>query len=119
LEPPLRKFFFALPTPHPTSYPQSGRPIATRWAFGWLSGCASVATIPRSMTETPVLPAHRDQFLSTVVSNTPLCREHFKLVVRVDRFPATNPGQFVQLSCRNPMVEEAIEHEWRPGERPQ
>src|SRR5262249_10843992 len=72
----------------------------------------------RSMTESPVLPAHRDQFLSTVVSNTPLCREHFKLVVRVDRFPATDPGQFVQLSCREPMAEEAVEHQWRPGDRP-
>jgi len=25
----------------------------------------------------------RDQFLSTVLANTPLCREHYRLVLRV------------------------------------
>jgi len=63
---------------------------------------------------TPVL--HRDQFLATVASNTPLCREHYKLVLRVDRFPLTDPGQFVQVSCRTEPPAEEIEHDWRPGQ---
>jgi dihydroorotate dehydrogenase electron transfer subunit len=68
------------------------------------------------MTElaNPVL--HRDQFFATVASNTPLCREHYKLVLRVDRFPLTDPGQFVQVSCRNEPPAEEIEHDWQPGQ---
>ena len=65
----------------------------------------------------PVL--HRDQFLANVISNTSLCREHYKLVLGVDHFPATQPGQFVQLSCRStePPIE-YVEFDWQPGQRP-
>ena len=65
----------------------------------------------------PVL--HRDQFIANVISNTLLCREHYKLVVAVDRFPATQPGQFVQLSCRSTDAPcDYVDHEWQPGQRP-
>ncbi len=60
---------------------------------------------------------HRDQFSARVIANTPLCREHYRLVLAVEHFPATEPGQFVQVSCRQPMLDEAIEHDWQPGER--
>jgi dihydroorotate dehydrogenase electron transfer subunit len=43
----------------------------------------------------------RDQFLATVEANVALCREHYRLVLRVDRFPPTEPGQFIQISCRD------------------
>jgi dihydroorotate dehydrogenase electron transfer subunit len=41
----------------------------------------------------------RSQFVSTVIANRFLCREHYRLVLRVADFPATEPGQFVQISC--------------------
>jgi len=44
---------------------------------------------------------HRDQFVCSVSANVPLCREHFRLVLHVPKFPATEPGQFIQLSCRD------------------
>lgn len=43
----------------------------------------------------------RGQFISTVQANIPLCREHYRLVLCVPQFPPTEPGQFVQVSCRN------------------
>ena len=46
------------------------------------------------------MTAVRGQYLSTVRANIPLCREHYRLVLGVDSFPATAPGEFVQLSCR-------------------
>src|SRR4051794_41897300 len=60
-------------------------------------------------------PSHRDQFPSLVLANVPLCREPFRLVLRVDAsFPPTAPGQFVQISCRSPDGEYASgrEIEW-------
>ncbi len=47
-----------------------------------------------------MIAAPRSQFVSRVVSNTFLCREHYRLVLRVASFPPTEPGQFVQISCR-------------------
>lgn len=44
----------------------------------------------------------RDQFVSRVVANVPLCREHYRLVLLLEEFPSTEPGQFVQVSCRDP-----------------
>jgi len=60
----------------------------------------------------------RGQFESTVKSNLPLCREHFRLVLHLspaDRFPPTAPGQFVQLSCRSPSHDLAEILNWEPG----
>lgn len=56
----------------------------------------------------------RGQFLASVTSSIPLCREHFKLILRVDEFPATQPGQFIQIACRDPLrdFEPALEFEW-------
>ena len=65
--------------------------------------------------------APRSQFESRVVSNTSLCREHFRLTLKLDGFPATEPGQFVQISCR-PMngVDEDSDRDfdWTPGIAP-
>ena len=51
----------------------------------------------------------RSQFRSTVVTNLPLCREHFRLVLRLRSFPRTEPGQFVQVSCRDLAAEQDAE----------
>jgi dihydroorotate dehydrogenase electron transfer subunit len=59
-----------------------------------------------------------------VETNIELCREHFRLRLRVaGRFPPTRPGQFIQLGCRPPAGaddDDALGGEafdWRPGER--
>jgi dihydroorotate dehydrogenase electron transfer subunit len=46
--------------------------------------------------------ARRGQFPARVAANVALCREHFKLVLALESFPPTQPGQFIQISCRDP-----------------
>jgi len=53
----------------------------------------------------------RGQFLSTVQANVPLCRDHYRLVLSVAEFPPTEPGQFVQVSCRDMDEPELVERE--------
>jgi dihydroorotate dehydrogenase electron transfer subunit len=64
----------------------------------------------------------RGQFISTVAENLPLCREHYKLVLSLDEFPATKPGQFMQISChageRFPEQEQEVEWEESAIPRP-
>lgn len=43
----------------------------------------------------------RGQFEARISANVPLCREHFRLVLSLDKFPSTRPGQFIQISCRD------------------
>ncbi|HLL89894.1 MAG TPA: hypothetical protein VK324_11380 [Tepidisphaeraceae bacterium] len=64
--------------------------------------------------------ASRGQFDSTVVENAPLCREHFRLTLRLDRFPPTRPGQFVQIACRDFSFDDPGEREveWVEGRPP-
>lgn len=45
--------------------------------------------------------AQRDQFRCAVRANVPLCRDHYRLVLGLPEFPATEPGQFIQVSCRD------------------
>ena len=64
------------------------------------------------------MPA-RGQFVATVVANGPVCRDHFRLTLRLDRFPPTEPGQFVQVACADPVDDDAEPRtfEWAPGDR--
>jgi NAD(P)H-flavin reductase len=57
---------------------------------------------------------HRKQLLARVQGNSPLCREHFRLVLRVEGFALSSPGQFIQISCRDPGMDYASESalEW-------
>jgi dihydroorotate dehydrogenase electron transfer subunit len=66
-------------------------------------------------------PRNRSQFLATVAENIPLCREHYRLVLELPRFPATEPGHFIQISCDDPEIdpEEAAPLVWEPGQRPE
>lgn len=43
----------------------------------------------------------RDQYAAEVVASIPLCQEHWKLVLHLQHFPTTAPGQFVQVACRD------------------
>jgi dihydroorotate dehydrogenase electron transfer subunit len=72
----------------------------------------------------PTLTRHR--FDATVQASDRICREHFRLRVRISGdFPATRPGQFIQIGCRPPngaMDPDTLcgrEIEWTIGRRPQ
>jgi dihydroorotate dehydrogenase electron transfer subunit len=62
----------------------------------------------------------RGQFEATVATNVPLCREHFRLVLRLPSFPATEPGQFIQVACRDlaENYSQLPEIDWEPGALP-
>jgi dihydroorotate dehydrogenase electron transfer subunit len=63
----------------------------------------------------------RGSFIAVVRANIPLCREHFRLVLELENFPPTSPGQFVQLSCRDLrlIAQGEQELEWVDDVRPQ
>jgi len=44
----------------------------------------------------------RGVFISRVVRNEPLCREHWRLSLDLEGFPPAAPGQFVQILCAEP-----------------
>ena len=60
----------------------------------------------------------RSMFLADVRANLPLCKDHFRLILALPRFPATAPGQFVQISCRDQAVDYSAvrEFDWQPGQ---
>jgi dihydroorotate dehydrogenase electron transfer subunit len=61
----------------------------------------------------------RSQFVAQVLANRTLCRDHYRLTVGLPRFPATSPGQFVQIACRKWDLDYSVENEveWTPGDR--
>jgi dihydroorotate dehydrogenase electron transfer subunit len=71
------------------------------------------------MPETAAAPAatHRDQYACEVVENRLLCREHYRLSLRLPHFPATEPGQFVQVGCRDVAAPDTDQREveWSEG----
>lgn len=56
-------------------------------------------------------------FGGIVVSNEAICREHYRLVIRLAQFPPSVPGQFVQIGCSDIEVEPPPEREveWDEG----
>jgi dihydroorotate dehydrogenase electron transfer subunit len=66
-------------------------------------------------------PLQRGQFTGTVAANLPLCREHFKLILQVESFPATEPGQFIQVACRDTSADcsPEVELQWSGDEPPE
>ena len=64
----------------------------------------------------------RGQFVARVIANVPLCRDHFRLVLDLDAFPPSEPGVFVQISCRDLQADAgSTDHviEWDGRIRPQ
>jgi dihydroorotate dehydrogenase electron transfer subunit len=59
----------------------------------------------------------KNQFIAEVAANHPLCRDHYRLVLRVDRFPRTRPGQFIQIGCSEIRMgdDPLLEYDWVPG----
>jgi dihydroorotate dehydrogenase electron transfer subunit len=64
------------------------------------------------------LAAARDQYVCEVVENTLLCREHYRLALRLPEFPPTEPGQFIQVACRDTATVYGAEREleWSEGQ---
>jgi dihydroorotate dehydrogenase electron transfer subunit len=62
--------------------------------------------------------AARDQYSAQVIENAFLCREHYRLVLRLPQFPPTEPGQFIQVACRDTGISYSPEREidWVEGE---
>ena len=46
--------------------------------------------------------ARKGVFETRVVSNRSICREHYRLILEVEDFPAAEPGQFMQILCAEP-----------------
>ena len=69
-------------------------------------------------TSDPTIPPRRSQFTAVVAANVPLCREHYRLVLQLESFPETEPGQFIQVACRD-MTDNyspESEFEWQEGQ---
>lgn len=65
------------------------------------------------MTSLAASGSARAQFVARVSANTSLCREHFQLMLEVDRaFPPTEPGQFIQIACRDDLAMTETACEW-------
>jgi dihydroorotate dehydrogenase electron transfer subunit len=84
------------------------------------SGSLFLRTFPRyAAAVTSVEPARnsrRHQLVATVLHNQTLCREHYRLVLKLPRFAPTLPGQFIQIACRDIETEHECQSiDWEPG----
>src|ERR1700722_10059638 len=63
--------------------------------------------------------ATRSNYRTLVAANEPLCREHFRVILSLPEFPATEPGQFIQIACRDMDTNDWANSEldWSPGQR--
>jgi len=63
--------------------------------------------------------SQRGVFVADVIANDAVCDAHYLLSLAVDSFPATRPGQFIQVQCR-PVSDHVSDRPvvWRPGEPP-
>lgn len=57
--------------------------------------------MPEPLPRPAACAAPRHQAVARVVRNDLVCSEHYRLVVRLDSFPPTRAGQFVQIACRD------------------
>lgn len=65
------------------------------------------------MTSSATSGSARAQFVARVSANNSLCREHFQLMLHVDRgYPPTEPGQFIQIACRDDLAMTETACEW-------
>ncbi len=60
----------------------------------------------------------RGEFSAMVTGNHQLCQEHYRLALRVENFPTSEPGQFVEILCDlQAQTNEPRELEWQPGHK--
>ncbi len=60
----------------------------------------------------------RGRFIATVAWNQPLCREHWRLTLKLEHFPETKPGQFIQIACNDPITRASSpDFQWDVGRR--
>lgn len=58
----------------------------------------------------------RGTYSSRVIERRTLCREHFEIALSLPSFPPVEPGQFVQILCRQRnLSNEKNTPDWRPG----
>jgi len=57
-------------------------------------------------------------FTGRVLSNRPVCLEHYLLRLAVSGFPPSQPGQFINIRCGSADVPSPREAEWRQGSWP-
>jgi len=76
--------------------------------------------LPSSSPPAPPPPGRRSQFVAIVRQNLNVCREHHRLSLYVENFPPTEPGQFVQVACRdlNANYSPETELDWELGQAP-
>ena len=85
-------------------------------------GCCAVGAAPiraprhrleeRIVMETDVRIGARCSAKARVAACTPLCREHVEIELVVEAFPASEPGQFLQLLCADDRAREVLTHEY-------
>lgn len=82
--------------------------------------CPRFVPLVTLYTIPPIMQKARSQFVADVLSNSLLCRDHYRLTLRLPSLPATAAGQFVQIACRQwDMNYSATEREfeWQPGQQ--
>ena len=96
--------------------PHSRCPIAIASAGGCIDNPHGGK--PSLRYNSPIMHKARSQFVADVQSNRPMCKDHFRLTLRLADFPPTFPGQFVQIACRKWDLDCSVEHEiaWEAGE---
>ena len=59
----------------------------------------------------------KSQFTARVTANEPLCRDHYRLVLKVNDCPPTRPGQFIQIGCSDIRTgdDPLLEYDWLPS----
>jgi len=82
-----------------------------------LTGGDSFSTMA-TMLQSTAPTRQRGVFIAEVIDNKRICREHYLLRLRLDQFPPTRPGQFVQLQCHD--LSEQVTSGWSDwsGDRP-
>ncbi len=78
-----------------------------------------VSDFSRLTPATPGTSGRRGMFAATVVENRPVCTDHYKIIFALKSFPASLPGQFVQVACRAPDAQQYEIHEltWEPSNK--
>jgi dihydroorotate dehydrogenase electron transfer subunit len=56
--------------------------------------------------------------MTQVVRLEPICPEHYRLTLRCDDFPPSEPGQFIQIQCTDPCCQprDDREYDWKEGQ---